>query len=230
MSKFLRKYFVSIISWIKSKLGRGKTMSTDSSHITELDVLGQEIAKAHMKIRELHVLIEQCDANFDVYTKHHEFFYSVYFAFFDELIHTISRLHDTSRGALSIVLVLEEYIKSYPHDAQFEEERTILEEIENHPTRTKIKNLRNKLGKAHLDRTIAMNPKKQIDFYGSNKTDLKSIYKYLQLLTRALELISQRFDKPTWYLPSNTLDALKIHHLFASLKAVNKLRTLCLEM
>ena len=156
-----------------------------------IDVLGSEIARVHTLIAAISEIVKQCNLNAEVYKKYSKFFDDVYYAFYNELIHTVSKLHDKSRDSLSIVRMLQAN-----KDKKSIREEAILQQICEHDAYKKIKIIRDKLGRAHLDAKISINPGKQRELYEAHKIALKNIAEYIELMTEALETISERLDIP----------------------------------
>lgn len=183
------------ITILKTMAVKIKTAMIDKKKLEkEIDVLGSEIAKAYILTFALQELIEQSHINFNVYIKYHEFFYQTYSSYHNELTHHISHLQDTSRDSLSIIKLLNRS-KDY-NDQLSVEEGNILSQLIDHEIGKKIKVIRDKLGRAHLDYKIALNPDKEQKIYEQNKVTLMEIIQYLELLTKALTIISRRLDIP----------------------------------
>ena len=187
----------------------------------EVDALGQEISKAHILIFALSEIIKQSNLNFNIYKKYWGFFSLSYNLFWNELIHNISRLQDTSRDSLSVVKVLKRHVYDID-DEKSNQEKEILEKIEKSDTNKKIKRLRDKLGKAHLDGKISINPGKRHDIWKKNKETLGNIVVYLELITQGVEIISCRLDETILLLKPYDLIKKHIKNLFNSLNDKEK--------
>lgn len=186
----------------------------------KINVLGKEIRQARILILALHEMIEQSNATFAVYEKYYTFFSLVYYSFYNEIIHAVSRLHDTSRDSLSIIKMLNENIEF--DDDLSANEKKILDQIQSNDSCENIKVMRDKLGKAHLDGKVSINPAKQKEIYERHKIELNDITKYINLLVKALEILSQRLDQSiAHFLLPNTPIRREIREMFEHLSINN---------
>lgn len=178
----------------------------------QLEVLEQEVVKIHHILDTLREMIKQSNNCFIVYKRYFNFFSFTYYAFHNEVLHGIHRLHDTSRDSLSIVKIL--MIFSEMNDSFSEREKIVLDEIKSHPLNNKIKILRDKLGRAHLDGKISLNKKKQDLLFEKSKVSLYEIEEYLELLQNGIEIASYRLKQPRWLNRSRSEINLEIRQIF----------------
>ena len=181
----------------------------------EINVLGEQIYKVHILMLAIREIIQQSNLNFDVYKKYYDFFDLTYRSYWDELIHNVSRLQDMSRDSISIVKILNRNIEIGDEKSVYEKD--ILKKIQDFGVSEKIKVLRDKLGKAHLDGKVSINIEKQNKLWDENKTALKDVCEYIELLTKGLEVISCRLDKPIFFTKPNTPIKRQIVELFNDL-------------
>jgi hypothetical protein len=191
-------------------------MITREQYKVRIEVLGQELAHIHIYLEAISEIIEQSNVHFNVYKKYHEFFSRVYYSFYDQLIHGISRVHDGGKKSLSIVKLLEKNLESYDDDLTAQE-KTILDGIKNNPIGKKIIKIRNALGKAHLDDKVSTDIKIREKFYEENKSTLAEKKSYVALLDQALCLLINRLDQPIMCFVVNTLIRSQIRKMFENL-------------
>jgi hypothetical protein len=128
-----------------------------------------------------------------IYKKYNYFFDLIYLSFHDQLLFNINRLHDKSRGALSILQLLTQNIEQYNDNSSIEEKK-ILGKIKNHDVFKKSKTLRDKLPKAHLDERIALNAKRRTLIYKENIINPEEYLDYIKLLEEARKMLYLRID------------------------------------
>ena len=160
----------------------------------QVNVLASEINELEKHISAIQELINQSNSNFEVYKNYYNFFYDIYNSYHNEIIYGIGRLIDQSNDSLSITNLLKEGIEK--KDSLADDEAKIHTVIKEHPMHKKIKQNRNKLGKAHLDKAIATNPQKQMKIYDQYKYELKETIEYVELLKESVEIISWRSSNP----------------------------------
>ncbi len=178
----------------------------------QLEVLELEVVKIHHILDALREIIKQSKDCFIVYKKYHTFFSYTYYAFYNEVLHGIHRLHDTSRDSLSIVKIL--ITLSGLDDNFSEDEKIILDKIKTHSLNKKINTLRNKLGRAHLDGKASLNKNKQNVVFEKSKVSLYEIEEYLELLQKGIETASYRLEQPRWLNRSRSEINLEIRQIF----------------
>lgn len=186
----------------------------------KLDALANELQTPYICFVALKELKKLFDENYDVYQKYNQFLYYTYYAYYDQLIHSISKLIDTSKGSLSIIKILNSNIQI--NDERAKEEQQILSKIESNPTYNKLKTIRNKLNRAHIDGKIAINIEEQSRTYEENKLELIDIEKYTLLLTKALEALFLRLDISITLFKPNVSIKKELQELFKNLKATKK--------
>jgi hypothetical protein len=155
----------------------------------EIDVLGIEIANSWNLLYALDRLIVLINEQPDVYNKYNEFWYMVYCSFYDALIFSICRLQDKSRDSLSINKI---YMRLEKAGCMTDQEKEIFNEIKNCDMRTILLDIRDRLGRAHLEGKLSINIKKQKELRDQSKITCKDFSNYLEILTRALEILSVR--------------------------------------
>ncbi|BDC34447.1 hypothetical protein Noda2021_04050 [Candidatus Dependentiae bacterium Noda2021] len=191
---------------------------SETNYAKKIDILAQEITRLKNYLYAIQEIINQSNQSFEAYKKYNEFFYLTYISYYNELIYGISRLQDKSSDSLSIMKMLEESLQ-YHTDEQSCHEKQILSQIKEIIVGYKIRTQRNRLGRAHFDREVATNTDEQKKVYERSKTELNEITEYIQLLTRALEILSARLSNPIVLL--DPLPSLKkeIKILFQELSA-----------
>ncbi len=162
-----------------------------SKYEKQLITLGQEIATCYTTLEIIKELFKQFKENDEIFQKYSLFLYSTYFAFHDQLIFNINRLHDESRDSLSLLKLLKKNLQQYG-DNNSEEETKILKTIKNNIVYEKSKKLRNKYGKAHLDRKVSINEEKRKKIYEENKIKHQEYYNYIKLLEKAKNILYRR--------------------------------------
>ncbi len=219
---FAKDMWNLIVKIIESLLKKVKKLMFDKTkYENKIDVLGEEIAKLNILIFAIKEMIKQSEECFEVYKKYNDFFYLTYQLYHNELIHGICRLQDRSRDSLSIVKMLEENIKNH-NDKQSRQEKKVLDQINECDVSEKIKALRDKLGRAHLDGKVSINLDKQKKLYEENKIELKDNERYIELLTKALELLSDRLQKPMHFVSPLSSISREIRELFHALSNSQK--------
>lgn len=179
----------------------------------EINVLSEEISRAWILLESFNALRLHSGLNIDVYSEYSYFFYTVYTSFYNEFIYSVSRLHDSSKDSLSIVKLLRRCVACNPTV----QEEEILDSIAKNSTGKKIKEIRDKLGRAHLDSKVSSNLEKQKRILKECTIELVELQKYLKLLTEALETVSLRLSKPLLLLRPHDYIAHDIRRLFEKL-------------
>lgn len=183
----------------------------------EIDILEQELSSAYCWFYAFRGIQEHLNLNTKTYEQYSNFFYTVYLSFYNELIHNVSRLHDTSKDALSLLKILR---KLKEHEIITEQERKLFDQIEGSEIKNKIMIIRDKLGRAHLDGKCSINSEKQNNLYEKCMIEPIELLNYLRLLLEALRTIALRLDQHTVLLEPYSTISSEIKEIFQKLSKV----------
>lgn len=165
----------------------------------QIDALGKEIYRVWEQIYIIQELINQSHDNLPAYAEFHSFFFEIYRLSHNEIIYGINRLIDNSGGSLSVIKMLK-WINNHD-DVKANKGKEVLESLTSHKSYDKMRTLRDKLGRAHLDGEYGIDEKKAADLHESSAGPLNDTIEYLKLLTEALEILAERLDIPFKFLP-----------------------------
>jgi hypothetical protein len=189
-SKYLKTFVDSFSDAIE--VNSIKTSYKPEIYDQFIDCLMQKVSQLREDIAYIHMFainhIESSELVDDLYER-----------FWASAIFSACCFIDSSPGSMSIMKLLDHNLNTY-NDSISINERDILEKIRLSKIPSKLKNLRNKLGRAHIDKVIAINRQKQQHVYEKNKLHVAALRQFSGLVDRALEILSQRSSKPVWYL------------------------------
>lgn len=208
-TNFLRKIYKNLYGKTIKMYFNKKTFSI------EINKLGEELSNLEINILALRELIDQINVNPEIYRKYKEFLFLMYKNFYDNTIHSIFRLIDHNKDTLSIVNILNKHVLI--GDAHSELEKKVLAEIQENDFFKKIKLNRNNL-QAHLNRKTSINKEKNEKMMLDCKFYFKASLLFLDLLKKALLIISERSDIPIILLSPNTSIKREIREVFQKLK------------
>lgn len=180
----------------------------------EIDAIARDVSNAWSYLYAIRELLDQANINKNTYKKYQHFFDATYIAFYDELIYALNRIHDSSRDSLSLINILKKLAQA---GMLTSEEAEMLARIEQDTTRKKVKKIRNKLGRAHLDGKVSTNLEQQDRLQKECAIEMNEFAAYIELLKKALEIISERLDKPLCLLKPLVPIRTEIRELFRKL-------------
>jgi hypothetical protein len=183
----------------------------------EIDVLGKELALLEITKIAYKEWINQIDSRRDIYEEYPELFFLIRKSFYDQIIFSLSRLIDSSTGTLSIKKLLRRHISM--KDSLSGEGKKALSKIDESKFFKKIKLIRDRLNRAHIDEKIALDQEEYNKIVEQCKIDFAEIEEAITELKKYLAIISDRLDMPiAAFLRPQTSIRAEIIKLFKSLK------------
>ncbi|MBX9922485.1 MAG: hypothetical protein K2Y01_00100 [Rhabdochlamydiaceae bacterium] len=182
-----------------------------------IDSLGREIAVLYEICGGLRELVDQTKSYPEQYEKFKTFFYITYRSWYHEVYHGVSRLIDTSKGAVSLIKLLKTEEKDKPTGRRELQkiEKELSKRIEENEIAKKMKNFRDKkLG--HKNKQLVLNAVLANQFFEENQLNLDDVEALLHVLGDALKKASERSSFRILTLPVTPIRA-EIRNLFEHL-------------
>lgn len=184
-----------------------------------VDALGREIASLYEKCGALREIIQQSSEHAETYKQFGTFFYMFYLHCYHEIYHGIACLLDETKGAVSIIKLLQ--IKDKDKPAARAElltiEKEFVEKIKKNVTAKKIKEFRhNKLG--HRNKQLTLDTTLEKKFREKNKIEIDDIEVLLHLIGSAIQRASERAGFHILTLPITSI-RIEISNIFELLSA-----------